>query len=720
MKRKWFLLNGKIPAICVLILALVLMLAGTAAAAGDINVSVDLTYEYQMARDVLPLVNAFRHETDVWYWNSDDTTKTFLNDLPDMVLDYGMEKVAMKRAAECAIRYSHTRPNGEDWKSIYPQTGGRAENIAAGYRSSQDVFNGWREEEDKYSGQGHRRNMLDSSRIYIGIGCVKANGVYFWCQAFCSKATGEAEEILVSPYEVDVSLELLLSSGLTNAAATVESVRVNEGGSVTVPSIEADTSAGYFGVPITLINPSWTTAGTILNISGDSINGVDGGNSTIVWTAGENRVELPVQVLCASHAWSESVTTAEATCTAAGTATHTCSVCQETEELEIPALGHDKEPAHTAAKAATCTTAGNPEYWTCSKCKEHFSDAACMTAITNIVIPVDATAHQLVEHPGVSSATEAGTETYWECALCHALFSDANGEHKIDAPVTRYRVSFDSAGGSAVDDQIVASGDKARRPADPTREEYDFSDWYPGESEAPFDFANTPIVANITLTARWIQQQQPEPEPQAGDTVSDDIGTYTVLADGTASFKPEGDKETVTIPNTVMVGNTSVPVTKIADKAFKGKKKLKTVTIGNNVKEIGAGAFEGCKKLKTVKGGKKVAKIGKGAFASDIKLSKLPNLANLVKIDANAFKGCAALTEFTIGKKVNSIGKNAFGDCVKLKTITVKSTLLTSKNVKNGAFRNINPKATFKVPKAKKKDYEKWLLKKGTKTVRVK
>ena len=142
MKRKWFLLNGKIPAICVLILALVLMLAGTAAAAGDINVSVDLTYEYQMARDVLPLVNAFRHETDVWYWNSDDTTKTFLNDLPDMVLDYGMEKVAMKRAAECAIRYSHTRPNGEDWKSIYPQTGGRAENIAAGYRSSQDVFNG--------------------------------------------------------------------------------------------------------------------------------------------------------------------------------------------------------------------------------------------------------------------------------------------------------------------------------------------------------------------------------------------------------------------------------------------------------------------------------------------------------------------------------------------------------------------------------------------------
>ena len=38
----------------------------------------------------------------------------------------------------------------------------------------------------------------------------------------------------------------------------------------------------------------------------------------------------------------------------------------------------------------------------------------------------------------------------------------------------------------------------------------------------------------------------------------------------------------------------------------------------------------------------------------------------------------------------------------------------------SGAFKKINAKATFKVPKAKKKEYAKFLPKKGTKTVKVK
>ena len=90
------------------------------------------------------------------------------------------------------------------------------------------------------------------------------------------------------------------------------------------------------------------------------------------------------------------------------------------------------------------------------------------------------------------------------------------------------------------------------------------------------------------------------------------------------------------------------------------------------------------------------------------------------KIGDKAYKGCVALTKYTIGAKVNYIGKNAFNGCTKLKTITVKSELLTSSNVKSGAFKKISAKATFKVPKSKKKEYAKFLPKKGTKTVKVK
>ena len=209
---------------------------------------------------------------------------------------------------------------------------------------------------------------------------------------------------------------------------------------------------------------------------------------------------------------------------------------------------------------------------------------------------------------------------------------------------------------------------------------------------------------NVFLPPAKQEQQDPDPDPQPQPTgprtgaYSDSTANYTINADGTATYKgPKKDQATVTIPATIKVDGFDVPVTKVADKAFKGRKKLKTVTIGANIREIGTSAFEGCKKLKTVKGG-----------------------ANVEKIGAKAYKGCVALTKYTIGAKVNFIGKSAFQGCTKLKTITVKSTLLTKNNVKSGAFRKINAKATFKVPKSKKKEYKKWLPKKGTKTIKIK
>ena len=56
-------------------------------------------------------------------------------------------------------------------------------------------------------------------------------------------------------------------------------------------------------------------------------------------------------------------------------------------------------------------------------------------------------------------------------------------------------------------------------------------------------------------------------------------------------------------------------VTAVSDKAFKGNKKLTTVTIESNVAKIGKEAFSSCKNLKkiTVTAGK-LKTIGKNAF----------------------------------------------------------------------------------------------------------
>lgn len=69
-----------------------------------------------------------------------------------------------------------------------------------------------------------------------------------------------------------------------------------------------------------------------------------------------------------------------------------------------------------------------------------------------------------------------------------------------------HTVAFDSAGGSDVKSQTVDNLGYATEPDNPTREEYTFAGWYNADG-TPFDFANTPITADITLTAHWDEEE---------------------------------------------------------------------------------------------------------------------------------------------------------------------------------------------------------------------
>ena len=63
-----------------------------------------------------------------------------------------------------------------------------------------------------------------------------------------------------------------------------------------------------------------------------------------------------------------------------------------------------------------------------------------------------------------------------------------------------HTVTFDTMGGSAVDAQTVDDGGKAVKPADPTRDGYEFTGWL--LDGQPYDF-NQPVTGDITLTAGW-------------------------------------------------------------------------------------------------------------------------------------------------------------------------------------------------------------------------
>ena len=148
-------------------------------------VKIKVTYGQTEARAMLADINAFRtSETDAWCWDMSDSTKQPCL-TTELEYDYELERVAMQRAAEIALSYDHTRPNGKACFTAYPSGySGKGENIAAGYVSAAEVFDGWKEENESYAGQGHRRNMLSAKFKAVGIGHVVYQGCHYWVQEF--------------------------------------------------------------------------------------------------------------------------------------------------------------------------------------------------------------------------------------------------------------------------------------------------------------------------------------------------------------------------------------------------------------------------------------------------------------------------------------------------------------------------------------------------------
>lgn len=207
---------------------------------------------------------------------------------------------------------------------------------------------------------------------------------------------------------------------------------------------------------------------------------------------------------------------------------------------------------------------------------------------------------------------------------------------------------------------------------------------------------------------------------------------------------PKAGATSVTIPNTMYVYGVKCKVTAIDPEAFKGNKKIKSVTIGKyvttipegafkgcksltsvtfkgNVKEIGNSAFEKCTALKKITIPKTVKTIGNKAFNGCTKLATVTfkTKSKLVEIGNSAFQGCKALKKITIPSTyLTTIGKSAFNKCANLKKIVVKSKKV--KTVGKNAFKGIHSKATIDVPNNMRSKY-KTLFKKGQgKKVKIK
>ena len=112
--------------------------------------------------------------------------------LSPLIMDTDLLDTAMKRAAEIALYYNHTRPNGTNFSTLFPDKfkyGISGENIAIGFSTAVDVMNAWKKSTP------HNTNMLTPEYKSVGIGCFISNDGYVsWVQNFSS---GEPTEAIV-------------------------------------------------------------------------------------------------------------------------------------------------------------------------------------------------------------------------------------------------------------------------------------------------------------------------------------------------------------------------------------------------------------------------------------------------------------------------------------------------------------------------------------------
>ena len=639
-------------------------------------VSISVQYGQTEARTILNMINEMRtSSTDAWYWKQDDTTKTYCTNLQPLQYDYDLEKTAMQRAAEIAIIYSHTRPNNKDTfsafyeNSVYYTYAG--ENIAAGYGTADSVNDGWREDNELYAGQGHRRNMLNSKFNCVGIGHVYYNGFHYWVENFAYRDKVNTTPVSADNTETTLTIPVATSK-ISNFNITFDkdeySLKTGESTSISVsdPTISV---FGHWGSRFVFVTdtPDLTIAdSTVATLSG-SITGISEGDTTIsasLYGLTAHQTAAVKVHNCENH-WDDGKITTPPTCTKTGVKQYTCTICSETKTEEIAALGHDYSSDWTIDTAAACETVGSKSHH-CTRCDSKKD-----------VTEIPASGHSwndgaITTEP---TCTDEGVKTF-TCNACGktrteavaALGHNYSSDWTIDTAAVCETVGSKSHHCTRCDSKI----DVTEIPASGKHT------WNNGVITKPATIAKegvktyTCTVCGVTRTETIAKLPMPTVTPVPTATPTPAITSApTVTPTPSVSVGTKiTDKKTGNIYKVTSSRSSSQTV------AFIGNKVKTSVTIPTTIKIKGA----------TYK---------------------------VTEISTNAFKNNRKLKKVVIGQNIVRIGKNAFYGCKKLTSITIKSSRLTLKNIGKNAFKNTSPKATVKVPKKQKALYNQILKKRG-------
>ena len=260
------------------------------------QVELKVTYGQTEARKMLSMINNFRKAGNAWYYD-ENNKKVWPKDLESLQYDYELEKVAMQRAAEIAMTFSHDRPDGSSCFTAYPDDmNAYGENIAFGAASAKSVFTMWQETDFNYSGQGHRRNMLSDSFNCVGIGHAVVGGAHYWVQVFGARQNinKKATTAVNSAKSVSMFTKNNLIDYLTLKASPA-SYLLNLKGSSVLPTL--GTKSGSIVTIKKMFKPVWKSANSkIAKIENGRVYGIAKGKTYIYCSAFGQTVKVSVVV----------------------------------------------------------------------------------------------------------------------------------------------------------------------------------------------------------------------------------------------------------------------------------------------------------------------------------------------------------------------------------------------------------------------------------------
>ena len=173
------------------------------------------------------------------------------------------------------------------------------------------------------------------------------------------------------------------------------------------------------------------------------------------------------------------------------------------------------------------------------------------------------------------------------------------------------------------------------------------------------------------------------------------INENSVYRDYYGFFHNCSSLESITIPNSIV---------EIGDLAFVGCTSLVSIEIPNSVTEIGGGVFAGCKSLKTIKLSENIKALNSSYYninndwgffevCRSLESITIPN--NVTEIGSNAFWGCSSLTSIEIPNSVTEIGHDAFYGCSSLTSIEIPNSVT---EIGNEAFRDCIGLTSIEIP----------------------